>query len=74
MGDSNKLLGQLISSARQAAGLSQEEVAARTNLHRTYIRRLERGIKSPTVRVLLVLATVLGRPASEILKQLEEET
>jgi transcriptional regulator with XRE-family HTH domain len=44
---------------RQAAGLSQEQLAAKAGLHRTYISQLERGIKSPTLDVLAALAVAL---------------
>lgn len=41
---------------RQAAGLSQEELAEKAGLHRTYVSQLERGLKSPTLDVLADLA------------------
>jgi transcriptional regulator with XRE-family HTH domain len=44
---------------RQAAGLSQEQLAAKAGLHRTYISQLERGIKSPTLDVLAALAEAM---------------
>jgi ribosome-binding protein aMBF1 (putative translation factor) len=35
---------------RQAMGISQEELASRCKLHRTYISEIERGLKSASLR------------------------
>jgi transcriptional regulator with XRE-family HTH domain len=54
------------------AGFSQEELAARSGLHRTYISFLERGMKSPTVDVLTRLGNALGIRASQLLAEAED--
>ena len=52
------------SSSPSQAGLSQEELADRAKLDRTYISGVERGVRNPTVLVLQRLATALNiRPA-----------
>jgi transcriptional regulator with XRE-family HTH domain len=43
-------------SRRQAAGLSQEQLAARTGLHPTEISRLERAVREPRLGTMLKLA------------------
>jgi transcriptional regulator with XRE-family HTH domain len=43
-----------------------------TGLHRTYISQLERGLKSPSVRVLSHIANALGVTMSEFLRVVEE--
>ena len=53
------VLGRVIAERRRGAGLSQEALAFRCKLHPTYISQLERGLKSPTVRVLRVIAEVV---------------
>jgi transcriptional regulator with XRE-family HTH domain len=65
------LFGEVISQLRRNQCLSQEELADRAGVHHTYISQLERGLKSPTLAVLMKLATALDVQASEILKQLE---
>jgi transcriptional regulator with XRE-family HTH domain len=45
---------------RQAAGLTQYELAARTGLHRHAIAKLERGERGPAWTTIQVLAQVLG--------------
>ena len=67
-----KVLGVVIADARRSAGLSQEALAFRCKLHPTYISQLERGLKSPTVRVLRVIAAALGTQASELLRTAEK--
>lgn len=52
---------------RLAAGLSQEELAYRAGLHRTYISLVERGKKSPTIDSLEQIASALGIEPAELL-------
>ncbi|WP_132657515.1 helix-turn-helix transcriptional regulator [Rhizobium sp. BK418] len=54
---------------RQAKGLSQEELAHRADLDRTYISSLERSVYSPTIEVVDRLASVLEVDAVELLKK-----
>lgn len=68
----DSLLGRVLADARRRAGLSQEALASRAKLHPTYISQLERGVKSPTVRVLFLLAKGCGVAASAILREVEE--
>jgi transcriptional regulator with XRE-family HTH domain len=47
---------------------SQEELADRCSLHRTYIGAIERGERNITVRTLFRIAEALGCEALELLK------
>ncbi|NCR78306.1 MAG: helix-turn-helix transcriptional regulator [Microcystis aeruginosa K13-06] len=51
-GQLEQILGRELQRYRQEKGWSQEYLAEVTGLHRTYISQLERGLKSPSVRVL----------------------
>ncbi|MGH9435804.1 MAG: helix-turn-helix domain-containing protein [Candidatus Acidiferrales bacterium] len=53
-------LGAAIKRRRQAKGLSQEHFAERAGLHRTYVSQLERGLKSPSIRVVTRISAALG--------------
>ena len=55
-------------SIRQAAGLSQETLAERSGLHRTYISSLERGHRNVGLDNILRLAAALGVRPSELLE------
>jgi transcriptional regulator with XRE-family HTH domain len=46
--------------ARQQAEISQEELAARCELHRTEVSLLERGGREPRLGTMVKLATALG--------------
>lgn len=46
--------------ARKAAGISQEELAERCEIHRTEVSLLERGGREPRLGMMVKLATSLG--------------
>lgn len=52
--------------ARQAAGISQEELAERCELHRTEVSLLERGGREPRLGTMIKLATALGTDAEAL--------
>lgn len=52
--------------ARKAAGVSQEELAERCELHRTEVSLLERGGREPRLGTLVKLATALGTTAEAL--------
>jgi transcriptional regulator with XRE-family HTH domain len=66
-----RVLGQVIAEERRRAGLTQEALAYRCKLHPTYISQLERGVKSPTLRVFRILAEAMGTSGSNLLRQAE---
>lgn len=66
------ILGRVIATRRKQAGLTQEALAYRCKLHPTYISQLERGIKSPTVRVLVHISGAIGVKPSELLHETED--
>ncbi|MBD9446711.1 MULTISPECIES: helix-turn-helix transcriptional regulator [unclassified Rhizobium] len=53
---------------RQAKGLSQEDLAYKADIDRTYVSSLERAVYSPTIEVVDKLAKALGTDAAELLK------
>jgi len=48
-----KTIGQFLRDAREAVGLSQEALALRADIHRTYPSLLELGKRQPTIDVFL---------------------
>lgn len=60
-------LGQRIRDERTRLGLSQEELAHRAGLHRTYVGSVERGERNISVGSLYTLADILDTPASTLL-------
>lgn len=58
--DVRKRVGGNTRRLREKQGISQEELADRAGLHRTYISGVERGVRNPTVIVLQKIADALG--------------
>ena len=71
MGGKNlKIVGNTIRSLRLAAAMSQEELADRAGLHRTYIGGIERGERNLGLENLITIATALGVRAADLLEAL----
>lgn len=53
---------------RKEKGLSQEELAARCDLHRTYISLVERKQRTPTLDAIEIIAAGLGVSPFDLFK------
>ncbi|WP_326586569.1 helix-turn-helix domain-containing protein [Bacillus ndiopicus] len=69
----NITIGSVLKRLRLSMKFSQEELAARSSLDRTYISMLERNIKQPTITTVFLLANALNMKPSEFVQQLEED-
>jgi len=67
----NPWLGAAIRERRKANGLSQEALAERARLHRTYISMVERAERNVSVGALDQIASALRVRASALLQQAE---
>jgi transcriptional regulator with XRE-family HTH domain len=63
-----EILASNLRGLRRERGLSQEELAHRADIDRTYISALERGVYSATVDILDRLAAGLDVDVWELLK------
>lgn len=61
----------VLREARTEKGFSQEELADRAGLHRTYISQIERGVKSPSLRSLELITDALEMPLWVLLKRMD---
>lgn len=71
------MFGETLRTYRKERGLTQEELAHRAEIHRTYVSLLERNEKSPTLNVLFRICRALEVRPSEVLEGVEagmEET
>lgn len=58
--------GNKLKQARKRAGISQEALAERADLDRTYISLLERGLRNPTLECIGKLARSLDTTVAEL--------
>ena len=57
--DIRKRFGGAVRQRRQELGLSQEDLAERAELHRTYISDIERGSRNPSLQNIEKIAKAL---------------
>lgn len=63
--DPKDVLARNLRRIRMEVGISQEELASRAGLHRTYVSSVERGHRNISVENIFALARALGcQPAS----------
>ncbi len=67
--DVRRRVGANIKRLRLEQGLSQEELADRSGLHRTYLSSVERAVKNPTITVLARIADGLGTPLTTLVAE-----
>lgn len=63
--------GKIIRELRKSQGLTQEDLADKAGVHRTYIGMIERGEKNITLSNIEKLASALNIPISEIFSRVK---
>jgi transcriptional regulator with XRE-family HTH domain len=66
------MFGDELRKAREKAGLTQEQLAFKAGVHRTYVSLLERDLKSPTLNMLFRLCGALGISAGKLIVKVEK--
>jgi transcriptional regulator with XRE-family HTH domain len=67
MADYAKILAANVKAARERLKLSQEELAYRTGIDRTYVSGIERAVRNPSLKLIVKLADGLKVTPSELL-------
>ena len=62
-----KKFGAKLQRTRKSKGVTQEELAFKMSIDRTYIGMIERGERNPTIRTLYKIAKALKVDSSELL-------
>lgn len=70
MRDANRLFARRLRTLRTTIGVSQAELAERAGLSTDAVGRLERGVFSPTLRVLVQLAKGLDTDVAALVTNL----
>ncbi len=68
-----KRIGEIVRQLRALEGISQEELAGRCGIHRTYLGSIERGEKSISVEMALKLCAGLGVSLLDFLARFDDE-
>jgi transcriptional regulator with XRE-family HTH domain len=63
--------GAAIAQKRRVLGISQEELAHRADVHRTYLAGVERGRRNPSLLAITGIAAGLGITVSELFRLAE---
>lgn len=71
--DINSYIGEKVRNLRNLNGLTQQELADRTELTKGFISQLERGQVSPSVVTLFDLIECLGTTPAEFFQEEEEQ-
>lgn len=66
------VIGQVLRESREAAGMTQEQVAAKARISREYVSGLERDVYRPTVEVFVRVCHAVGEKAWVVLRRAEE--
>ena len=61
--------GARVRALREKVGLSQEALAAKVGIHRTYMGGVERGERNVSLKNILKIARGLGVPVAELFKE-----
>jgi transcriptional regulator with XRE-family HTH domain len=64
--------GHAVRRLRIAKGLSQEDLAELADIHRTYVGDVERGTRNISLINMTRLATALGVPLSQLIREMEK--
>ena len=67
------VFGEVLRRYRTDMNISQEELAFRAGVDRTFVSRIERGIRQPTITTLVGLGLALGISAAELVREVEAE-
>jgi transcriptional regulator with XRE-family HTH domain len=62
-----KAFGQVLRAERERLGWSQEELAERAGLDRTYLSGVERGARSPNLRSVVKIASAMRVKLSKLM-------
>jgi transcriptional regulator with XRE-family HTH domain len=70
--DIRERFGFALKTRREELGLTQEELAERASIHRTYLSDAERGSRNVCLLNIERLAAALSLPLSELFRRIEQ--
>jgi transcriptional regulator with XRE-family HTH domain len=70
--DIRERFGYAVKLRREGLGLTQEDLAEKARIHRTYLSDVERGTRNLSLINIERLAAALSMPISELFRVVEE--
>ncbi len=67
-----RAFGDVLRKHRLAMGLTQEELALESELDRTFLSLMERGLRRPSLTTIFVLSRHFGLSPSQLVHEVEE--
>jgi transcriptional regulator with XRE-family HTH domain len=67
-----RAFGEALRQVRKSRGMSQMGLFMESGIDRTYISAVERGIQSPTIRMIVRFANCLKVRPSELVRRMEQ--
>jgi transcriptional regulator with XRE-family HTH domain len=67
------VIGRQVKRLRRKSGASQEAIAAKCGIYRTYLSRIECGNANPTIAVIAALANSMGVDIQEFFCESQKE-
>ena len=65
------LFGRNVARFRNKCGFSQDTLAEKADLDRTYISGIERGVRNPGIKTVLRIARALNVTVGDLCKQVD---
>ena len=72
--DVRERFGYAVKTRREELRLTQEDLAAKAGLHRTYLSDVERGQRNTSLIIIERLAIAMSLTVSELFHRMEEST
>jgi transcriptional regulator with XRE-family HTH domain len=67
-----RLRTELLKQKRIQAGMSQNELAIRSKVHQTYVGKLEKNLRNPTLEIAAAMAKALDTKLSKMIAEAEK--
>lgn len=71
--NSKNHFGRVLKEVRQLQNMTQIQLATNSNLDRTYISLLERGLRIPTLKTLCQLSGALNKDTVDMMRVIEDQ-
>ncbi len=70
--DPDKTFGRVLKELREEKGMGQQELGDYSDVDRSFISRIERGVGAPSIKIVYEICSILGIKPSEFLQKVEK--